>query len=61
MILFYFCMFITHSARSGVGDLPSVSHPLVVGPFLVGKRAIEDHTNVSHGVDTHCRAFKHGS
>lgn len=51
-------MFITHSARSWIRDLPSVCHPLVVGPFLVGKWPIEDHTDVSHGVDAHCRTFK---
>ena len=54
-------MFITHSARSWVGDLPSVCHPLVVGPLLVGKRPVEDHTDVSHGVDAHRRAFEHRS
>lgn len=54
-------LFITHCARSWIGDLPSVCHPLVVGPFLVGKRPIEDHTDVSHGVDAHCRAFEDGS
>lgn len=56
-----FLLFITHSARSWVGNLPSVCHPLVVGPFLVGKRPIEDHTDVSHGVNAHSRAFEDGS
>ncbi len=54
-------LFITHSARSWVRDLPSVCHPLVVGPLLVGKRPIEDHTDVGHRVDAHCGAFKHRS
>lgn len=54
-------LFTTHSARSWVGDLPSVRHPLVVGPLLVGKRSVEDHTDVGHGVDAHSRAFKHSS
>lgn len=54
-------LFITHSARSWVRDLPSVRHPLVVGPLLVGKRPVEDHPDVSHGVDAHRRAFKHSS
>lgn len=53
-----FKLLITHSARSWIGDLPSICHPLVVGPFLMGKRSIEDHTYVSHGVNAHCRAFK---
>lgn len=58
---FFIVLLRTHSARSWVGDLPSVSHPLVVGSLLVGKRPIENHTDVSHGVDTHRRAFKHSS
>lgn len=56
-----FLYFWTHSARSRVGNFPSVRHPLVVGPFFVGKRPIEDHTDVSHGVDAHRRAFEHRS
>lgn len=51
----------TYSARPRVGDLPSVCHPLIVGPLLVSKRAVEDHADVSHGVDAHRWAFKHGS
>lgn len=54
-------LFFTYSARSWVGDLSSVCHPLIVGPLLVSKRAVEDHTDVSHGVDAHSRAFKHSS
>lgn len=52
---------LTHSARSRVGDFPSVWHPLIVRAFLVGKWPIKDHTDVSHRVHTHCRAFKHRS
>lgn len=54
-------LFITHSAGSWVGDLSSVCYPLVVGPLLVGKRPVEDHTDVGHGVDAHRRAFEHRS
>lgn len=48
----------THRARPRVGDLPSVGHPLIVGTLLVGEGSVEDHTYVSHGVDTHCWAFE---
>lgn len=54
-------MCFNYSARSRVGDLPRVCHPLIVGPLLVSKRSVEDHTDVSHGVDAHRRAFKHSS
>lgn len=52
------CWLETYRAGSRVGDLPSVGHPLVIGTLLVSKGSIEDHSNVSHGVDTHCRAFE---
>lgn len=47
-----------YCAWAGVGDLPGVGHPLVSGTFLVGKGSIEDHANVSHGVDANGRAFE---
>ncbi len=46
--------FKAHSARSGVGDLPSVGHPLVIGTLFVGEGSVEDHADVGHGVDTNC-------
>lgn len=48
------CGFKTHRARSRVGDLPSVGHPLVIGTLLVGEGSVEDHADVGHGVDTNC-------
>lgn len=57
--LFQICS--AYSSRSWVGDLPGVCHPLIVGALLVSKGAVEDHTDVSHGVDAHRRAFKHSS
>ena len=52
---------VTYSARSWVGDLPRVRHPLVVGPLLVGEGPVEDHADVGHGVHAHRRAFKDGA
>lgn len=55
----FLCGFETHRAGSGVGDLPRVGHPLVIGTLLVGEGSVEDHADVGHGVDAHRRAFKH--
>lgn len=52
-------MAVTHCPRPGVWDLPSVGHPLVIGPLLVSEGPIEHHADVSHGIDAHCRAFEH--
>ena len=48
-----------YRARSRVGDLPVVGHPLVVGSLLVGEGSVEDHADVSHGVDADRRALEH--
>lgn len=40
-----------HRAGSRVGDLPCVGHPLVIGAFLVREGSVENHADVSHGVD----------
>lgn len=48
------CGFEAHRAGARVRDLPSVGHPLVIGTLLVGKRSVEHHADVSHGVHTNC-------
>ena len=52
-------MCVTYSAGPRVGDLSGVGDPLVVGALLVGEGSVEDHADVSHGVDADRRAFEH--
>lgn len=48
-----------YCSRARVRDLARVGRPLVVVPVLVGEGSVKDVADVSHGVDTHCRAFEH--
>lgn len=48
----------TYCSRPRVGNFPSVLCPLVVVAVFVGKRSIEDITDISHRVHTDCRTLE---